>query len=705
MVGVADEKLLTHYFRFVVREESGPLRDRLQRGLVERALKTGNAAHTSTAVAVKDRVETLLRAKKYPQELVNQALRDLVARGNVEEAGTSNSGAKLYRLAQTRFEMLERAVSRVEEQERAFGSSVIDKIETTHGPLSAHDRRQVEKAFVDLVGTILGTIGELCALNLVEERQWTKASEYPRFHADLEKAVRGLPNEIQGLARAAFEETLRAPTPDESEYLFSIGQVFYIVELLQLDPELQALQLARFGETTLFLDTNLLLAALLEEHDRHGPVRALLRLCRSLKFELRYTERTTEEVDLLIDLADEDYQRNPPLDDQAAAELADIVESPFVQAYLRSRKKTKWSWAQYKLRISGWRQILQKQGIALETQVPRPANAARLTHLQNVLAAPRDSANGSPRRAKKPRAAEHDAHVLTVIEKLVQKDDAKAHPFGHRYWLLTLDRHLADCARKNARSDVGAVCMLAEEWVQYISPFLGPDVSTDAAADVFARLLGSRFFVSLGAGLDLEDLQPFTAPDVKQLFDGLSHEDACALVARAAQSEAVTAADPEKRPSVAIQKLSGLVEDLLRDKKDRGELVPRAEVDRLKHDQAQLAESSKEKDDEIAVLRSQLARRDDELAEARRQNRWSVTCQVRRFHRWALHRAWPWITGRRIRLSIVAALLMVLIASLLLGWGGTVFVALTFVAMLLSIVSVDPDVVKKNVRRASGSRQ
>lgn len=703
MADVAEDRLLTHYFRFVVREESGPLRERLQRGLVERALKTANPNHTWTARAVKARVEQMLGVKEYPRALVNQALSDLVARRHVEETGISQAGEKQYRLMTTRFEMLERAIGRVEAQEHTFGSSVAQKVEQTHGPLTDPDRRQIEKAFVDLVGTILGTIGEHCALNLVSERQWTGASEYPRFQVALDQAVRGLPHELQPPAKAAFEETLREPTAAEKDYLFSIGQVYYVIELLQLDPALQTLQRERFEETTLFLDTNLLIAALLEEHDRHDAVIALLRLCRSLNFDLRYTERTIEEVDLLIDVADEDYRRNPPFDDQAAAELADIVESPFVQAYLRSRQKTNWSWAQFKMRIAGWRDILKKQSITLDSQCARAISGQRFEHLKHVLSAPRDVTNGALRRSKRPRAAEHDAHVLTAIEQLVQNDDAEAHPFGHRYWLLTLDRHLADCARKNARGDVGGVCMLAEEWVQYISPFLGPDVSADDAADVFARLLGSRFFVSLGSGLDLEDLRPFTAPDVKKMFEGLSHEEACAVVARAAQSDAVAAADPAQRPGIALKQLSGLVDDLVRDKSDRGDLVPRDELDRLRHDQTQLAESAQEKDDEIAVLRGQLAQTMDELTEARRQNRWSLSYQTGRLSRWTMSCAWPWVARRWIRLMLGAALLAVSVVSLLEGWGGKLVFIITLVSAMVAIVASDWNVVKRNVKRAWGS--
>src|SRR5207244_9207267 len=77
VVDASSDRLLTHYFRYVMREESGPLRDRLQRGLVERALKTGNQEHTMTAANIQANVEKLTGVKSYPRELVNQALHQL----------------------------------------------------------------------------------------------------------------------------------------------------------------------------------------------------------------------------------------------------------------------------------------------------------------------------------------------------------------------------------------------------------------------------------------------------------------------------------------------------------------------------------------------------------------------------------------------------------------------------------------------------
>jgi hypothetical protein len=701
-----DDRLLTHYFRFVVREESGPLRERLQRGLVERALKTGNASHTMTVANIQANIEKLTGVRSYPRELVNQALHQLVPRAYVEKVERSQAGDDRYRLSQARFEILEDAFEQVEQQEQAFRGVVADKIEAVYGPLAREERECVEHAFVDLVSAILGKIGEHCALNLVEHKHWQAASEYPRFHRDLEQSVAALPSELQDAARLAFEEALQTPTPEQGDYLYSIGQVFYVVELLHLDPELQALELARFEETRLFLDTNLLIAALLDEIREHDPVIALLRLCRSLRFHLCYSQRTVEEFESLIDAADEEYRRHPPFSHEMAAELAPAVASPFLRSYFLSWPKHKWSWGQFRTYVAAWRGQLEKEGILLDDTCPHQMSGRRYEHLKLRLGRATSLGRDGYRPPKRPRAAEHDAYMLSAIEQLITSDEAEAHPFGHRYWFLTNDRRLAECARATASSEAGSVCMLSEEWLQYISPFLSADVSREQAADVFARLLGSRFFVSLGTGIDLEDLQPFTTPNVKGFFEGLSREDACRAVAEAAQSEAVAAAERSKRPEVALDSLMGLIDARLREKQTRGELIPKAEVEQLRaeheHDKAQIAESATEKDMRIRSLEQRLETAETELGRTKRQARLSPAYQLPKLRNWLEVRA-RWVKARWKRLAVVLAALGLAIAVEFEGWGGIALAVVTWLGVVLALLVFDTDKAKANWHKMFGS--
>lgn len=79
---LADD-LLEHYLRFVIHERSGPLRERLQQGLVERALLGRSPNTVLSAQIISERVAHFSSLPKYPAEVLAQSLNQLVARGDV----------------------------------------------------------------------------------------------------------------------------------------------------------------------------------------------------------------------------------------------------------------------------------------------------------------------------------------------------------------------------------------------------------------------------------------------------------------------------------------------------------------------------------------------------------------------------------------------------------------------------------------------
>lgn len=678
-----DARLLNHYIRYIVREESGTLRERLQRAIVERALKASKPEHSMTLSAIQQRIQALSRLPAYPRELVVQTLNNLVDRGDVENPARSKSNEVLYRLSRERFEVLEQALQESDTEEQQFVSSVLAKIEASQGRLSAQEKGLAEDAFHDLVGRVLSALGEHCAFNLVQQKSLGDTPSNFSLAQNLNAALRALPTQVKDAARIAFEEVLRNPTPAERDYLYSLGLAYYIAKLLNLDPELQALQRDRFEETFLYLDTNLLLATLLTDDEQHKPALALVRLCQSAGFSLRYAERTMEELDDLLDIADNEMRRFPPIETHVAAEHSQIVANPFIAAYLASYSDHLLSWRQWRVGIAAWQNTLEIEGVTIDREVPVTSSGPRYRQLCSALGQPRLRKNGNAQRARRPRAIEHDAQMLTSIEKMNKEDDSQAHPFGHRFWFVTLDRRLVDEARRNVDLPYCSVCMVADEWVQYISPFLGPNVSTEEAATVFTQLLSSRFFVSLGASLTLEELQPFTTPKVDEMVRSLPKEEASRLIAEAAQRAAriVTTDEALVRSEEAIKQLSSLVERKIEEHKRHGDLLPR-EI---------FATLSAEKNAEIRLLR-------EENADLRRFARWSVSYQWRGLRR-RISTVLGWARARPRRLLALLAALGFVVLIYLMDWGGGATQIAGAVLVVLAALALDFEQLRANARR------
>lgn len=131
--------------------------------------------------------------------------------------------------------------------------------------------------------------------------------------------------------------------------------------------------------------------------------------------------------------------------------------------------------------------------------------------------------------------------------------------------------------------------------------------------------------------------------------------------------------------------------------------MARDEVERLKQLQAadlqQMAESSREKDDQIAALRRELAATKDDLTEARRRNRWSPAHWIVLVRKNVV----PWVRARRLRLILAAIVLAAAITLQLVGWGGTILKIVGWVGVIVAIVAADFQRATNNVKRVFGT--
>jgi hypothetical protein len=700
-LGGERSRLIEHYFRFVLRDEGGPLRERLHRGLVEFALKTSNPDHAMTERDVQARIEQFANLSGYPISLVSRGLNQLIQRGDVKVTASSKPGRRLYRLASARFAVVEHALSKTDDQERTFRETVVARLEQKHGRLTREDRELVASSFARFVGQMLESLGERCAHRLIKDRSGRTLS-YPRIQDDLDAAVRGLPVPLQEDACEAFEDALRHPTEDEAAYLFLAGQVYYVAELLNLDPSLQNLQRVRFERTTLFLDTNLLLPLVHPHDDAHSPVRRMISLCQSVGFQIVYADRTAEEFDALITAADKEYALTPPFDVANASALAEVVENPILRGWLESFQDHKASWSQYRARIGAWRNVLEEDGVEIFC-LPSNNNSTRLQKLKAEYSKVRRSRNGEIKKPKRPLAVDHDSCLVAAVEDLAaEANEDEPDPFGSLFWVITRDRHLAEGARIMAGSPAKSNVMLADEWVQYISPFLGADTSTMDPAATFAGLLSSRFIPTLTARMSLADLRLFADPSVVKLTTGLSEEEVCRAVSEAHRQAVARNSSGDRDDQAAIERLAALAEKALQKQVKQGELVDATKLEQLRRerqeDQTQHVEEEAEKEQEIRALRQ-------ELQATRQDQRSSIKFWGRQAHDFVYDKGSglsEWARQHPLRVCLVLISIAIALALVLTGIGGLIVQIAGVAAIPISILASDFEKFNQNWNRIWG---
>jgi hypothetical protein len=305
---------------------------------------------------------------------------------------------------------------------------------------------------------------------------------------------------------------------------------------------------------------------------------------------------------------------------------------------------------------------------------------------------------------------EHDAHLVAEVEELASIDESQPHPFGARFWVITRDRHLVDGARAAAASPAKSNVMLAEEWIQYIAPFLAANTCNQDTAGTFAGLLSSRFIPSLGLRMTLSELQLFAEPSVAKLTAGLSADDACRAVSEAHREAVMRAGNQGRRSdAVAIERLAVLAEKKLRARVDGGELVEAERLEQLRR--ARQAEANNwatdqaEKDHELEILRRQ-------LRDARAYQRSSLAYLYRAVREWAKNtplKLKHWVRQHPIRLAAALAVLALVMVIEVTGAGGRIVQIAGLIAVPLSILAIDFGQARRNflklIGRCAGSDQ
>jgi hypothetical protein len=674
-----------HYLRYVISEGSGDLRDRLHGALVERALKTDQPGDLFTVKAVRERVARLASADDYPRELIVQTLNGLIATGAAEEApDPSAAGEPLYRLAPSRFTHLSQVIATSRSEEEQVRKTLLRRIATRHGDVTEGEAARIVEAFHTFVGRMLSRFGETCAQRLFEASDLASVDELPAFRLELDEALASLTEQLKAPAAAAFEDVLRDPDEGERAYLFSAGQLFYVTRLLGLDPELQTLQRVRFEDTTLYLDTNVLLPTLLTSHNDHAAVAALLNMCRSLGFRMHFAERTGEELDALIESAQQEYVSAPPFNLKTAATFAPLVENPILAAFFDSWTSHQLGWNQFLVPIKAWRgQLENKLDIRLDPGLTE-RDTERYDLLKRAIMGSATMRNGHKWYERPERSADHDAQVVSAIEHTVAEDNATDHPFGNRFWFITRDRHVASKVARRLIPDVGTVCMLVEEWAQYISPFVGPTISQKERADVFAKLLSGRFASTMTETLRLEEIQPFTTPGVAKLIEGVSREEACRAIVELRTAGMLAGGPKAKPPDELLTRLNTLVERRARQKLRSGDLVSADDVHRRETEWREQAARQQVASDERGAYIDELE------GQLRRYKRTSLTFArdaIARKSRIAVQRARAYIQSdtRSFVLGLAAiAGGLVLLRFDLLGVVGDILQYGAFVIALLA---------------------
>jgi hypothetical protein len=289
--------------------------------------------------------------------------------------------------------------------------------------------------------------------------------------------------------KSAILELLRDPTESIVRFLLHLNQNLVCIEILNLDPECQAVEKAAFSRVSLLVDTNVLISLLCISSREHLLTTEVVELTKRLGTRLLVTERTLREF---MDVLEDSNRKFQSL--RIPRRFYNSVDDEFIASYAAEKQfKPQLTWEGYYLSMKQAQSILRSQGIELyegdRRDIPELQSFSDIaTQVSRCYAQLRD-------RIKRKEVAEHDAYHLILVREL--RKENKDTMIGPSHWFLTLDQTLP-CADplltdRLSYQDKTMSTMLVDTWIQMIEPFLVGEVGQKQIIEVFSELLKSQF--------------------------------------------------------------------------------------------------------------------------------------------------------------------------------------------------------------------
>lgn len=264
---------------------------------------------------------------------------------------------------------------------------------------------------------------------------------------------------------------------------FNLGQSYYIAEILGMKSDIDLLSKSVFAGAELWLDTNVVIIALLPGSRHHRTFHRFRELCSKLGISMNVSRRTASEI---VGVIEREKRLIAELYDDIPEEYFDGHKSSdqFLESYRLLKQESKGIITCDDLfqRFYQIEDELKKYQIDLiDVDPSRIEKCSNDPAVQRVL----QEQSLRIRRVKKGNEAlEHDSFHYCLV-----KDRRK---YGKKVWFLSLDTSLPTVSGALSSKEPLSFSILLDTFLQSISPFITSSESEDDFARTFSEMIASQ---------------------------------------------------------------------------------------------------------------------------------------------------------------------------------------------------------------------
>jgi len=510
-------EIINKLAQFVVNRTTTELREELQEYLV--IVSILESKDNPTVREICEFLSNKLGVKEFPERIVIESLERLIDKNQVRKIQENNlDHFKAENLIEKKITGYSIEYNSIVDK---FFNEIFKNVEKYHRPLTEVEKKQIQYSILISFGVIFKSFGvEVASIfyrGRLKEIHQTKFDDFCIIiKNNLNKFI---PEEnIKQCIIEVISHSFEKPSLEFSKFLFSLSQAYYLVEILNLDPEGQKLIYKKFSNKKLFLDTNVVINLIFDIEKKKEKIRKKeLDLARFLKYNIFVTKRTIAEFNTWMEDQKKSEKIIEKIEIPRFEKTQHILEDGALKDFLIKKiNQPSLTWKGYLAKFAKIEDILLKNyGISIDNSFDSVLQGEEKT-VQYLIPILQSYSH------KSDNVAQHDAAHIIFIQKI--RDITQQDILGPNCWFLTNDSSLYNVEREYHPQEIPST-IFGAHWIQMISPFLSPDVSKDDGAIVFARIFNSSFTTShiidearwlkiQGSWLDIEGLSSEMIEDV-----------------------------------------------------------------------------------------------------------------------------------------------------------------------------------------------
>jgi len=285
--------------------------------------------------------------------------------------------------------------------------------------------------------------------------------------------------------------------PDFDQLKFSLGQSLYVARLLGME-ERDYLSEEIFSSGVLYLDSSVIISALLSEARHHSVFQELRKVCSRLGVRLRAARPTVDEVRRVAAIQERDA---PSLYDLVPEALAPQVKGDFFYTYVAMRKvdPTVTPAAVFEP-FHNVTDNLRALGIEIIDDECFES-LCDSNDFENIKFKLQESSEAIRKKQKPLAALEHDGQVFLFLRQEQSRE-------GEKLWLVSRDSSLPTAWAALQPKVVKLRCFLLDGLLQSISPFVVSDNEAMGFSQVFSQAIAAQL-IPQGRIFDIDDFKIF----------------------------------------------------------------------------------------------------------------------------------------------------------------------------------------------------